>query len=220
MTPKMFVYLAGPLTAKHGYTVEQNVSDAAAFYLQFVRAGIPAFCPHLGATLQAAFDQTYETWMAYDFAMIDVVTHVLMLPRWETSEGATREHAYAHEQKKIVAYDPSEILGLLAPPQDYVPYDERKITNPLVHHGYGSRVDHPPHYGGADNPYEAIKVIEAWSLGFCLGNTVKYICRAGKKHRSGARIDNNIATLEDLRKAAWYLNREIERLSSIKDTFS
>jgi hypothetical protein len=42
-------------------------------------------------------------------------------------------------------------------------------------------VNHPAHYGGADNPYEAIKVIEAWSLGFCLGNTVKYISRAGKK---------------------------------------
>jgi hypothetical protein len=39
----------------------------------------------------------------------------------------------------------------------------------------------PAHYGGADNPYEAIKVIEAWKLGFCLGNTVKYISRAGKK---------------------------------------
>ena len=41
-------------------------------------------------------------------------------------------------------------------------------------------VDHPKHYGG-DTLYEAIKVIEAWRLGFCLGNTVKYISRAGKK---------------------------------------
>lgn len=65
-------------------------------------------------------------------------------------------------------------------------------------------VDHPAHYGGADNPYEAIKVIEAWELGFHLGNAVKYIARAGKK------TDNN---LEDLRKAAWYLQRQIERLS-------
>lgn len=62
-------------------------------------------------------------------------------------------------------------------------------------------VNHPQHYGGADNPYEAIKVIEAWSLGFNLGNAVKYIARAGRK---GDR-------LEDLKKAAWYLNREIER---------
>jgi hypothetical protein len=62
-------------------------------------------------------------------------------------------------------------------------------------------VDHPPHYGGKDNPYEAIKVIEAWRLGFCLGNAVKYIARAGKKG----------SVIEDLKKAAWYLNREIER---------
>lgn len=64
-----------------------------------------------------------------------------------------------------------------------------------------SPVDHPPHYGG-DNTYEAIKVIEAWGLGFCLGNTVKYVCRAGKKGD----------VVEDLEKARWYLDREIARL--------
>jgi len=62
-------------------------------------------------------------------------------------------------------------------------------------------INHPAHYGGAENPYEAIKVIEAWGLGFHLGNAVKYISRAGRK---GDR-------LEDLKKAAWYLQREIER---------
>lgn len=60
-------------------------------------------------------------------------------------------------------------------------------------------VDHPPHYGGKDNPYEAIKVIEAWRLNFLLGNTVKYIARAEHKN----------ASLEDLKKARWYLDREI-----------
>lgn len=65
-------------------------------------------------------------------------------------------------------------------------------------------VQHPIYYGGADDPYEAIKVIEAWNLGFHLGNTVKYISRAGKK-------DGNSAT-QDLRKAMFYLNREIELL--------
>lgn len=63
-------------------------------------------------------------------------------------------------------------------------------------------VNHPAHYGGASNPYEAIKVIEAWGLGFCLGNTIKYIARAGKK--------DSMTDIQDLRKAAWYLNREIE----------
>lgn len=60
-------------------------------------------------------------------------------------------------------------------------------------------VNHPAHYGGADNPYEAIKVIEAWGLGFNLGNTAKYIARAERK----------AAPIEDLEKAAWYLSREI-----------
>jgi hypothetical protein len=65
-------------------------------------------------------------------------------------------------------------------------------------------VDHPAHYGGATNPYEVIKVIEAWGLGFSLGNAVKYIARAGKKG------DTVQAAIEDLEKAAWYINREIE----------
>ena len=60
-------------------------------------------------------------------------------------------------------------------------------------------VNHPAHYGGGDNPYEAIKVIEAWDLGFHLGNTVKYISRSGKKGDE----------LEDLKKARWYLDRRI-----------
>jgi len=34
-------------------------------------------------------------------------------------------------------------------------------------------VNHPEHYGGKSNVYEAIKVIDAWDLDFCLGNTVK-----------------------------------------------
>ena len=64
-------------------------------------------------------------------------------------------------------------------------------------------VNHPKHYGGKENIYEVIKVIEAWDLNFCLGNVVKYLSRAGKKS------DKKI---EDLEKALWYLNREIERL--------
>jgi hypothetical protein len=68
-------------------------------------------------------------------------------------------------------------------------------------------VNHPPHYGGADNPYEAIKVIEAWNLNFNLGNTVKYIARA--EHKG--------ASLEDLKKARWYLDREIRNRENAKD---
>lgn len=68
-------------------------------------------------------------------------------------------------------------------------------------------VDHPQHYGGKDNPYEAIKVIEAWGLGFCLGNTVKYLARAGKKSAA--------TEVEDLKKARWYLDRAIQQQEGI-----
>lgn len=63
------------------------------------------------------------------------------------------------------------------------------------------KVNHPNHYGGEFNPYEAIKVIEAWNLGFNLGNTIKYISRAGIKDAE--------KEIEDLEKALWYLQREI-----------
>ena len=67
-------------------------------------------------------------------------------------------------------------------------------------------VNGPLQYGGKDNPYEAIKVIEAWDLGFNLGNTVKYISRAGRKDK-----DKHI---QDLEKALFYLKREIENLKN------
>jgi hypothetical protein len=65
-------------------------------------------------------------------------------------------------------------------------------------------VNHPPHYtrGGI----ETIDVIEAWGLGFHLGNALKYIARAG--HKGDA--------LEDLQKARWYIDRAIARMERLK----
>lgn len=61
-------------------------------------------------------------------------------------------------------------------------------------------VNHPAHYGG-DTTYEAIKVINAWGLGFELGSALKYLCRA--EHKG--------APIEDLKKAVWYIQHEIDR---------
>ena len=72
-------------------------------------------------------------------------------------------------------------------------------------------INHPDHYGGEENTYEAIKVIEAWGLNFSLGNVLKYMSRAGKK---------SAQPLEALRKASWYLNREIKRIEeAVKNDF-
>lgn len=60
-------------------------------------------------------------------------------------------------------------------------------------------VDHPSHYN--HGTIEVIDAIEDWNLNFCLGNAIKYIARcAYKGHRK-----------EDLEKAIWYLNRELEK---------
>lgn len=59
-------------------------------------------------------------------------------------------------------------------------------------------VNHPPHYDFG--PHETIDVIEAWDLPYHLGNVVKYVSRAKRKGKE----------LEDLRKAAWYLDRYIK----------
>lgn len=67
-------------------------------------------------------------------------------------------------------------------------------------------VNHPLHY--TDGKIEVIDFIEDKGLNFHRGNAVKYIARAGKK-------DPN-KEIEDLQKAAWYLNREIMRLEKSK----
>lgn len=72
-------------------------------------------------------------------------------------------------------------------------------------------VSHPSHY--TDGKIEVIEYIEDKKLGFHLGNAVKYISRAGKK-------DPN-KYIEDLRKAIWYINREIEReLKSREESYA
>jgi len=74
-----------------------------------------------------------------------------------------------------------------------VPEEERPIGTNNVHH--------PKHYGGKDDPYEAIKVIEAKGFSFIEGNVLKYLFRY--KDKNG---------IEDLWKAHWYLTRLIKQL--------
>jgi hypothetical protein len=66
------------------------------------------------------------------------------------------------------------------------------------------KVNNPGHYGGADNPYETIKVLRAWLtpeefVGFLKGNALKYLSRHRQK-----------GGLEDLKKAQWYQNALVE----------
>lgn len=68
-------------------------------------------------------------------------------------------------------------------------------------------VNQPSHY--TDGNIEVIDFIEDKKLGFCLGNAIKYISRAGKK--------NPNKEVEDLKKANWYINRRIKELEAVND---
>ena len=70
-----------------------------------------------------------------------------------------------------------------------------------------SAVSHPTHYNFGK--IEVIEFIEDQQLSYHLGNTVKYVCRAGRKDPA--------KELEDLQKAAWYLNRKIECLKAERE---
>ncbi len=76
------------------------------------------------------------------------------------------------------------------------PYGARRVWK-AIHER--EMVNHPDHYQG--NNFEVIDIIEDYELGFSLGNAIKYILRADKK---GARK-------QDLKKAIWYIQREIDR---------
>ena len=68
-------------------------------------------------------------------------------------------------------------------------------------------VNHPSHY--TSGKIEVIDFIEDKELGFHLGNAVKYISRAGRKDPD--------KIVEDLQKAVWYINRQIQRLECVEN---
>ena len=112
MRKDLFVYISGPMTAKHGYTVEENVTAGLKVHLELLQKGIPNFCPHLGGAFPTAWSAVdWETWLQYDLAVIDRCTHVLMMPRWEQSAGAVREREYALSIGKPILTSIAEIAA-------------------------------------------------------------------------------------------------------------
>lgn len=91
--------------------------------------------------------------------------------------------------------------------RELFPKLNEKAKEMLENSNIKEMVNGPQHYGGKDNPYEVIKVCEAWGLDkdAYLFNVVKYVARAGKK--------DTAKELEDLKKAIFYLNRKVENLS-------
>ena len=93
-------------------------------------------------------------------------------------------------------------LGLECEAEENQPADKHVDLHKVADEVTRDNVNHPDHYN--HGKIEVVDFIEDQHLGFHLGNAVKYISRAGRKDPA--------RTVEDLRKAAWYLNRQIERL--------
>lgn len=117
--------------------------------------------------------------------------------------GASPKTVYSVRWKMRKEAEPSVVLRYPIPPNPRLIGSENAVTRPKARLATSADVvkpdliNSPPHYttGGV----ETIDFIEAKKLNYNLGNVVKYITRADHK---GSRI-------EDLRKAKWYLEREI-----------
>jgi hypothetical protein len=83
--------------------------------------------------------------------------------------------------------------------QDNWLIEDRQVISQNEENKPLEKVNHPNHYGGENNVYEAIKIIEAHDLNFVEGNVIKYLLRYKKKNG-----------FEDLEKALWYMNRLVE----------
>ena len=96
MRKELFVYLSGPMSARDGYTVEENIAAGVKSYLELVRLGVPTYCPHLTGGFPSAWTEVpHDSWIDHAFAVIDRCTHVVMMDRWQSSGGCKREREYA-----------------------------------------------------------------------------------------------------------------------------
>lgn len=87
-------------------------------------------------------------------------------------------------------------------------YDDRNANTAMIEKSMDDPVNHPSHYTSHPSGIECIEIAKWYD--FCIGNCIKYLWRAGLKEERG--MAHNEKKLQDLEKAAWYLNKEIEDL--------
>jgi len=113
MRTDVFVYISGPITAKNGYLTEENVAAGLKMFLDLINSGVPAYAPQMTAAFPSAFNVSWETWILFDYAVIQRCTHMLMLPRWNESKGARLEREFAEEHNIRVCESLPELLDAI-----------------------------------------------------------------------------------------------------------
>lgn len=118
-------------------------------------------------------------------AIIDIVTF----------QGIIEQENYHRSQLKLLEFAIANINHFIDE------YDDSEKENEFTKTSNEDVVNHPNHY--TDGKYEVIDFIEQNGLGFHLGNAIKYLSRAGKK--------NPAKTIEDCKKAIWYIERHYDQ---------
>ncbi|MGW1673270.1 DUF3310 domain-containing protein [Streptomyces sp. NPDC002324] len=123
----------------------------------------------------------------------------------QTGEYSGYRGRIASVQNPSQAFPYAYYVKVFAPVVRYLWFAEDEVKADLVKSdpiGQADSVNHPAHYTWLPNGLEVIDLTE--HMNFNRGNAVKYIARAGRKSKT--------TELEDLKKAAWYITREISRL--------
>lgn len=129
---------------------------------------------------------------------------------WKRAAGSAKtvDDGLNAQQKKEGAFNPSAFA--LNQELKRLIYDHYFTPSRFI--PMSDQVNHPPHYTQHPSGVECIEITE--HMNFNLGNATKYIWRSGLKKK------NNAGTVQDLKKAIWYLNREIDRIAllTVKET--
>jgi hypothetical protein len=105
----MRVYLAGPYRAKTENGVFENILLARDYAIRLIEAGHAPLCPHMNTAFMGGVVPD-GTFLDIDLAWLIKADAILMLPRWEQSEGARIERAFAETHKIPVYYVEGGVL--------------------------------------------------------------------------------------------------------------
>ncbi len=102
------VYIAGRYRAKDNAGIYDNIYNARKVAEAYWRAGYAVICPHQNSAFMGSESIPSERFLAGDLVMLQHCDLIVMIPGWQTSEGAIAEHAFAKQKGIPVTYWESE----------------------------------------------------------------------------------------------------------------
>lgn len=139
---------------------------------------------------------------SHDYRKDDIVLYSVKSSEWIEWHGG--ECPIASDEPAAVRFRNGAVFGFDSCPKDLIWRHDGDEGDIVAYRTVKDLVNHPPHYTSHPSGVECIDVTK--HMDFCLGNAMKYIWRAG--------IKDEAKTVEDLKKAVFYINKKIEMLES------